>query len=203
MHRISVRVVDKESTQLKRSSWGTFIKDVRQFWAILDLPTHVRCFLYYAYYLSPIFAEMPTYPKIGRPLWTLLLSNQRWSSNVTWEESDSILPTSSVVAASQKIGASFAWAQGPWGELNLVLVFMAGAPPARRARPSQVRPLIMAAHWRCRCRRLLFSKIEVRPRSCWSYRILRPCMVCSMYQFHDSSFLPIFNRKYIVRFSFV
>ena len=34
------------------------------------LPTQIRCFLYYAYYLSPIFAEIPTYPKIGRPLWT-------------------------------------------------------------------------------------------------------------------------------------
>ena len=32
--------------------------------------TYVRCFLYYAFYLSPIFAEIPTYPKIGRPLWT-------------------------------------------------------------------------------------------------------------------------------------
>ena len=30
--------------------------------------THVLCFLYYAFYLSPIFAEIPTYPKIGRPL---------------------------------------------------------------------------------------------------------------------------------------
>ena len=28
--------------------------------------------MYYAYYLSPIFAEIPTYPKIGRPLLTLL-----------------------------------------------------------------------------------------------------------------------------------
>ena len=29
-----------------------------------DLPTA----LYYVYCLSPIFAEIPTYPKIGRPL---------------------------------------------------------------------------------------------------------------------------------------
>ena len=40
-----------------------------EFWPFWTyLPTHVRCFLYYAYYLSPIFAEIPTYPKIGRPL---------------------------------------------------------------------------------------------------------------------------------------
>ena len=52
---------------------GTFIKDVQQFWAILDIylrPTYpcLICFLYYAYHLSPIFAEIPTYPKIGSPL---------------------------------------------------------------------------------------------------------------------------------------
>ena len=46
-----------------------YIKDVHDygpFWTYLS--THVRCFLYYAYYLSPIFAEITTYPKIGRPL---------------------------------------------------------------------------------------------------------------------------------------
>ena len=43
------------------------------------LPTHVLCFLYYAYYLSPIFAEIPTYSKIGRPLWTL-----PWVSVLPW-----------------------------------------------------------------------------------------------------------------------
>ena len=43
------------------------------------LPTHVLCFLYHAYYLSPIFAEIPTYSKIGRPLWTL-----PWVSVLPW-----------------------------------------------------------------------------------------------------------------------
>ena len=43
---------------------------------------------------------------------------------------------------------------------------------ARSAKP--VKSPIMAAH-RCCCRRLLFFKIEVRPRSCRSYHIWRPC----------------------------
>ena len=35
------------------------------------LLTHVRCFLYYDFYLSPIFAEITTYPKIRRPFYGL------------------------------------------------------------------------------------------------------------------------------------
>ena len=41
----------------------------------------VGCFLYYAYFLSPIFAEIPTYPKIGRPLWTFPLALSEAMSN--------------------------------------------------------------------------------------------------------------------------
>ena len=47
--------------------------DYGPFWTYL--PTHIQCFLYYAYYLSPIFAETPTYHKIGRPLWTFPFPN--------------------------------------------------------------------------------------------------------------------------------
>ena len=44
---------------------GMFIKDVGRLWAILDIPnltTHVLCFLYYAYCLSPILCwnTLPT-----------------------------------------------------------------------------------------------------------------------------------------------
>ena len=41
---------------------GTSIKDIRQFWSILDITatTNVQLFLQYAYYFCLIFSEIPT-----------------------------------------------------------------------------------------------------------------------------------------------
>ena len=50
-----------------------------------------------------------------------------------------------------------------------------GATGAARA-PNPGKSSIMAARRRCR-RRLLFFKIKVRPRSCRSYHVWRPCFM--------------------------
>ena len=64
--------------------------------------------------------------------------------------------------------------QGGQSMPTALLLDASGAPPARRARPSQVsKAPIMTA---CR-RRLLFFKIEVRPWPCRPYRVQRPCIV--------------------------
>ena len=59
-----------EEVQFQKNK-GTSIKDVRRFWTILDIPTYL-CPMFPILCLlpCPIFAEIPTYPKIGRPLWT-------------------------------------------------------------------------------------------------------------------------------------
>ena len=51
---------------------GTFIKDVRFFLQFSEIPTYL-CPIGYVlstYVLCPIFHDIPTYPKIGHPLWT-------------------------------------------------------------------------------------------------------------------------------------
>ena len=50
---------------------GTFIKDVRFFCDFLEIPTYL-CPIHYVlsiYVVCPIFLDIPTYPKIGHPLW--------------------------------------------------------------------------------------------------------------------------------------
>ena len=62
---------------------------------------------------------------------------------------------------------------------NLPLTFdCRGATGAACAHKPGKTP-IMAARHRCR-RRLLFFKIEVRPRSCRSYNIWHPCTICTV-----------------------
>ena len=54
------------------------------------------------------------------------------------------------------------------------VAILRGATGAARA-PNLDKTPNMAARWRCR-RCFLFSKIKVRPRSCRSYPIWRPCL---------------------------
>ena len=62
-------------------SLGTSINDVLRFWAIFDLPTYqIRQFLSYNVRYLEAFLDPPTYPKIGRYLWTLPLSTERNAS---------------------------------------------------------------------------------------------------------------------------
>ena len=55
---------------------GTSVKDVRRILAILDTPMHIPMpdffYTFYAHYISPIFAEIPTYSQNRKPLWTFL-----------------------------------------------------------------------------------------------------------------------------------
>ena len=80
-------------------------------------------------------------------------------------------------------------------------VLLRGATGAARA-PKPGETPIMAARRRCR-RHLLFFKIEVRPRSCRSYHIWRPCeslkelgllLSVSILQIRPSIFKEIFRR---------
>ena len=58
-----------------------------------------------------------------------------------------------------------------WTARHLVPASCKGATGAARA-PKPGKAPIMAARCRCHCR-LLFFKIEVRPRPCWPYRVRR------------------------------
>ena len=51
---------------------------------------------------------------------------------------------------------------------------------------------------RC-CRRLLFFKIEVRPRSCRSYHIWRPCNTTFSKVFYESAFTCIHSSFFVFR----
>ena len=63
----------------------------------------------------------------------------------------------------------------------------AGAPKPGKAP-------IMTARRRCRCR-LLFFKIEVRPRPCRPYRVRRPCHVLSTIKFIRQIYCTFYSYK--------
>ena len=57
-------------------------------------------YMYYAYYLSPIFAEIPTYPQIGRPLWTFPKDIPRRQQSRTFAEDLSLMYRSKTAVLS-------------------------------------------------------------------------------------------------------
>ena len=65
---------------------GTSIKDVRFFLRFWEKPTYLcpMHFILSIYVLYPIFLDIPTYPKIGHPLWMFPFENcsdQLWENN--------------------------------------------------------------------------------------------------------------------------
>ena len=69
--------------QLMELPKGTFIKDVRFFFAIFgDTYLCPIDYVLSTYVLCPIFLDIPTYPKIGHPLWTFPKVSLNWDGTV-------------------------------------------------------------------------------------------------------------------------